>query len=118
MLPDGPQNVAVGETAMFTVTMTPPKPIQSVNWKFDGKNIFTFGAKNTTGSGYEGRITFFTSTGSLELRNVTLSDSGYYNVTIVASDVSVQFGDATLKVYGEEMFIIASLSMLNGDYAD
>ena len=116
MLPDGPLNAAVGETVMFTTTLTPSEnPVFSVSWKFDGRNIITFSGTNVTGPGYEGRITLFMSTGSLELRNVALSDSGEYSVNILPQGGSIQNGSTRLEVYGEQIAHVASLSVLNGD---
>ncbi|KAI9515309.1 hypothetical protein NQZ68_026041 [Dissostichus eleginoides] len=83
VLPDGPLNAAVGETVMFTTTLTPGTTFQSVNWKFGTKDIFTWNVNNFPAPEYEGRITFFMSTGSLELRNLAIADSGEYTVIIL-----------------------------------
>ncbi|XP_031144266.2 carcinoembryonic antigen-related cell adhesion molecule 5-like [Sander lucioperca] len=99
VLPDGPLNAAVGATVMFTTTLTPSdKPFLSVVWTFGTKNIITSSSVNKTGPEYEGRITFFMSTGSLELRNLALNDSGEYSVSIVPDGESVEAGSTTLKV--------------------
>ncbi|XP_034077474.1 carcinoembryonic antigen-related cell adhesion molecule 5-like [Gymnodraco acuticeps] len=99
VLPDG-LNAAVGGKVMFTTTLTPETPFQSVNWKFaDRKNVFSFSGSNYTGPEYEGRITFFMSTGSLELRNLTLTDRGEYSVTILIPGAPPQSGTTRLNVY-------------------
>ncbi|KAF3839304.1 hypothetical protein F7725_018021 [Dissostichus mawsoni] len=99
VLPDGPLNAAVGETVMFNTTLTPGTTLGSVNWKFGSKEIFTFFDGNFTAPEYEGRITFFMSTGSLELRNLALTDSGYYSVTILEpGGVPPQTGTTILNV--------------------
>uniref|UniRef100_A0A8C9ZYF6 Ig-like domain-containing protein n=1 Tax=Sander lucioperca TaxID=283035 RepID=A0A8C9ZYF6_SANLU len=101
-------NAAVGATVMFTTTLTPSdKPFLSVVWTFGTKNIITSSSVNKTGPEYEGRITFFMSTGSLELRNLALNDSGEYSVSIVPDGESVEAGSTTLKVLGEQMFDIS-----------
>ncbi|XP_062421513.1 carcinoembryonic antigen-related cell adhesion molecule 1-like [Pungitius pungitius] len=89
VLPDGPLNVAVGETVMFNTTLTTPEQtFLTVRWKFGEKNIFDYNVNfgHITDPEYEGRITFFISTASLELRNVTPNDSGQYKVIIVEGD--------------------------------
>ncbi|KAK1895243.1 Carcinoembryonic antigen-related cell adhesion molecule 1 [Dissostichus eleginoides] len=83
VLPDGPLNAAVGGKVMFTTTQTPGTTFVTVNWKFE----------------YEGRITFFMSTGSLELRNLTLNDIGEYSVTMFLPEAPAQSGDTRLDVY-------------------
>uniref|UniRef100_UPI0037E8F783 LOW QUALITY PROTEIN: carcinoembryonic antigen-related cell adhesion molecule 8-like n=1 Tax=Semicossyphus pulcher TaxID=241346 RepID=UPI0037E8F783 len=100
VLPDGPLNAAVGGTVTFTTTLTPTeKPSFSVNWNFGDKNIITLTNTNRTGPEYEGRITLFIYTGSLELRNLTLSDSGEYRVSITPDGAAVIEGRTTLNVY-------------------
>ncbi|KAM6995168.1 cell adhesion molecule CEACAM8-like [Tautogolabrus adspersus] len=98
LLPDGPLNRAVGGTVMFTTVNPPESPFVSVSWRSGVKTIFLLNLVNTTSPGYEGRITFFPSTGSLELRSLSLSDSGEYSVRITA--VTEEFdGRTTLSVY-------------------
>ncbi|XP_049902005.1 carcinoembryonic antigen-related cell adhesion molecule 5-like [Epinephelus moara] len=104
-------NAAVGETVMFTTTLTPPeKPFLSVGWTFDGKNIITFNDKNFTAPEYEGRITLFMSTASLELRNVALNDSGVYRVSIFSSGEQQKTGETRLYVDVPVSNVIATAS--------
>ncbi|KAM9353508.1 cell adhesion molecule CEACAM5-like [Symphorus nematophorus] len=99
LLPDGPLIAAVGETVNFTTTLTPPaNPFLSVAWKFGLKDIITSGV-NFTPPEYEGRITLFMSTGSLELRNVSLSDTGEYRVFILPQGETLKEGSTRLAVY-------------------
>ncbi|KAK5861851.1 hypothetical protein PBY51_017295 [Eleginops maclovinus] len=99
VLPDGPLNAAVGGKVMFTTTLTPGTSFQSVTWKFGTKQIFTFNVNNFPAPGYEGRITFFMSTGSLELRNLALNDSGEYSVSITTAGEPSKSGNTRLEVY-------------------
>ena len=82
MLQHSPLNATLGGTVMFTTTLTPPeKPITFVEWKFGDKSVISTNTNVT--ADYERRVTSFTSTGSLELRNLVLSDSGEYNIFIL-----------------------------------
>ncbi|XP_074509278.1 cell adhesion molecule CEACAM5-like isoform X7 [Sebastes fasciatus] len=100
LLPDGRLHRAVGETVMFTTRLTPPEtPFRSVNWKFGDKNIITYSGVNNIAPEYEDRITFFLSTGSLELRNLTLNDSGEYSVNITPFGGQQEDGNTRLYVY-------------------
>ncbi|KAK5921821.1 hypothetical protein CgunFtcFv8_019146 [Champsocephalus gunnari] len=98
VLPDG-LNAAVGGKVMFTTTLTPGTPFRSVNWKFGTEDVFTWNFNNFTAPEYEGRITFFISTGSLELRNLALTDRGEYTVTILRAGEPPQSGSTRLDVY-------------------
>ncbi|XP_068568958.1 carcinoembryonic antigen-related cell adhesion molecule 8-like [Cebidichthys violaceus] len=100
VLPDSHLNKAVGETVMFSTTLTPSEtPFQSVTWKFGGKDIIYFNVNNFTEPEYEGRITFFISTGSLELRNLTRDDSGEYSVSIAKAGEKPKEGNTRLDVH-------------------
>uniref|UniRef100_A0A8C6T9N3 Ig-like domain-containing protein n=1 Tax=Neogobius melanostomus TaxID=47308 RepID=A0A8C6T9N3_9GOBI len=82
VLPHDPVDAAVGDTVMFTTSLDPtqtPLSFTSILWKFGSKDIITSADTNITAPEYEDRITLFVSTGSLQLRNVTMSDAGEYN---------------------------------------
>ena len=109
MLPDGPLSATLGGTVMFNTTQTPPEqPFTFVEWKFGEKVIIDTNTNAT--AEYEGRVTLFTSTGSLELRNLVLSDSGEYRVLIISQDGSSEGGTTRLEVYGEQMFHLCLFS--------
>ncbi|XP_005455594.2 carcinoembryonic antigen-related cell adhesion molecule 5-like isoform X1 [Oreochromis niloticus] len=85
VLPDGPLIAAVGETVKFNTTLTPTgPPFPTATWILNDSIIIISSTNiNDNGPEYEGRVTLFPSTGSLELRNLVLDDSGAYSVTIV-----------------------------------
>lgn len=104
MLPDR-LIAAVGGTVTFTTTLTPPEtPFLVVTWGFSGingtSNIITSTSQNIIGPVYTGRITLFRPTASLELRNLTSSDSGAYTVTIIPNGGAQQRGNCKLLIYG------------------
>ncbi|XP_061573152.1 carcinoembryonic antigen-related cell adhesion molecule 5-like [Cololabis saira] len=98
VLPDGPLNSPVGGTVMFTTTLTPSDgPFTAVFWRFGVRDIISYDpTSNNTHPDYEGRITFFPSTASLELRDLTLDDSGEYAVNISPGFLS---GRTRLDIY-------------------
>uniref|UniRef100_I3K5X0 Ig-like domain-containing protein n=1 Tax=Oreochromis niloticus TaxID=8128 RepID=I3K5X0_ORENI len=116
VLPDGPLNAAVGETVMFTTTLTPTeKPFQVVGWSFNkSKTIIISTNVNITGPEYEGRITFFPSTASLQLRSLTLNDSGEYIISILQADATNHQGRTTVVIYGEQMLKSNNLVEFSG----
>ena len=113
MLPDGPLNAAVGGTVIFNTTLTPPeRPFLVVAWSVIINNtdrpIITATSSNNTDPEYEGRITLYRSTGSLELRDLTLNDSRMYRVSIISDGGNPIIGSTELKIFGEQMFHMSS----------
>ncbi|KAM8736051.1 cell adhesion molecule CEACAM6-like isoform 3-T4 [Acanthopagrus schlegelii] len=107
VLPDGPLNAVLGGTVMFTTTLTPSeKPFTTIGWTFGSRNIITFSGVNITAPEYEGRITLSMSTGSLELRNLTLNDRGEYRVNIQPHGDFAKDGTTRLEVY-ERLTVVA-----------
>ena len=113
MLSDGPLNAAVGGTVIFNTTLTPPeRPFLVVAWSVIINNterfIITSTSSNNTDPEYEGRITLYRSTGSLELRDLTLDDSEKYRVSIIPDGGDQIIGSTELKIFGEQMFHMSS----------
>ncbi|CAB1333928.1 unnamed protein product [Coregonus sp. 'balchen'] len=85
VLPPGPVNGTLGGNVIF---------------KNHHQSNHTYSEGPVIRAGYVGRISRDNSTGSLELRKLTLADSGEYRVIIGESDF-MQLADTSLNVYGE-----------------
>ncbi|XP_045064563.1 carcinoembryonic antigen-related cell adhesion molecule 2-like isoform X2 [Coregonus clupeaformis] len=101
VLPPGPVNGSLGGNVIFKTTINPTTLI-SIAWDFGDPPVsivnFVNSAGPLTGEGYVGRISLENSTGSLELRKLTLNDNGTFRVTIRKADV-VSLGYTSLNVY-------------------
>lgn len=95
---------------MFKANVTPTQvPFLSVRWSFGDSFKLIISSRpdvNSTTPDYEGRITLFSLTGSLELRNLTLSDSGVYRVEILSEDLQ-RTGETRLYIYGEQSLLLS-----------
>ena len=101
ILPSGPLSGAVSGKVRFTTDLRPSQvPFLSVSWTFKGTNVITSTSTNISGPIYAGRILLDRATGSLELRNLALEDSGEYTVTIIPDAGLQKQGSTMLNVYG------------------
>lgn len=106
VLPTGPLSGALGGTVRFTSSLGPTQvSFLSVSWSFKGTNIITSTSVNVTNPAYSSRITLDRATGSLELRNLVLADSGEYSITIIPDRDLQKRGAVKLDVYGASMDI-------------
>ncbi|XP_024246414.1 carcinoembryonic antigen-related cell adhesion molecule 6-like isoform X3 [Oncorhynchus tshawytscha] len=100
LFPQGSVNGAEGGTAMFITNLIPPaQPFITISWTVGGANIITSTSDDSIGPGYGDRITLNKTTGSLELRNLTLADSGGYRVAITTATAETINGSTELVVY-------------------
>uniref|UniRef100_A0A4W5MUA0 Ig-like domain-containing protein n=1 Tax=Hucho hucho TaxID=62062 RepID=A0A4W5MUA0_9TELE len=100
LFPQGPVNGAEGGTVSFTTNLSPPvKPFITISWSVGGVNIIDYNSSDSIGPGYGDRITLNKTTGSLELRNLTLADSGEYKVAITTATAETINGSTELVVY-------------------
>ncbi|KAM9513208.1 cell adhesion molecule CEACAM6-like isoform 2-T2 [Salvelinus alpinus] len=99
-LPPGPVNGTLGGNVIFKTTIN-PTTLLSISWTFGEPPVsivdFVSSAGPVIGVGYVGRISLDNSTGSLELRKLTLIDSGPYRVALRTA--AVQVGLTSLIVY-------------------
>uniref|UniRef100_A0A8C6WMC4 Ig-like domain-containing protein n=1 Tax=Neogobius melanostomus TaxID=47308 RepID=A0A8C6WMC4_9GOBI len=102
LLPEDSVIAAVGGSVTFTTSLTPTgTPLHFISWNKGTANILTSVAGDIVSINpeYKDRVTLNALTGSLELRNLAVSDAGEYGVTIrtIAGDEST--GQATLNIY-------------------
>lgn len=90
---------------LITVT-NPPAPLPSfVVWNKDGNTVVTLNSNTETALGeYVGRVSVDRTTGSLEIRNLTSSNAGFYIVQM-QSDI-LRRGETHLEVQG--MYLLYS----------
>ncbi|KAJ3597559.1 hypothetical protein NHX12_001082 [Muraenolepis orangiensis] len=102
ILPAGPLSGAVRGAVSLSTTLEPTaRPFVSVSWTFKGNNFITF---TSTGSDfveqlYTDRVTLDRTTGTLELRDLTLGDGGEYLVSITPDGGQQMKGSVQLDVY-------------------
>lgn len=95
-------NATLGASVTFSTTFPPQEePFTLIDWRFNDKTIILFNEITYIEPGYEDKANLSFSTGSLELRNLTVGDSGQYKVIISPKRQPAQEGAATLNVYGE-----------------
>ncbi|KAJ8287732.1 hypothetical protein COCON_G00003910 [Conger conger] len=105
VLPPGPHNGEVGGSVTFTTTVSPTGPeLLTITWSFNNGSVpvsvITFLPTVTRPEpGYAGRVSLNNVTGSLELRELTLRDSGDYSVTLTTSNAETLPGETRLNVY-------------------
>ncbi|KAJ3598460.1 hypothetical protein NHX12_001970 [Muraenolepis orangiensis] len=105
ILPAGPLSGAIRGAVSLSTTLEPTaRPFVSVSWTFKGNNFITF---TSTGSDfverlYTDRVTLDRTTGTLELRDLTLGDGGEYLVSITPDRGQQMKGSVQLDVYAYE----------------
>lgn len=101
MLPNDSLNASLGASVTFSTSLLPQEgPFTLIDWKFNDKTIIFFNDLTAITPGYEDKANISLSTGSLELRNLAVNDSGRYRVIITPRQQSSREGAATLNVYG------------------
>nr|XP_023659141.1 carcinoembryonic antigen-related cell adhesion molecule 5-like [Paramormyrops kingsleyae] len=89
----------VGDSVQFLVSTDSHNGFSFISWTVNGSTILTSDGTNTiTYPVYNGRINFDITTGSLELKSLTLHDSGSYQVQIQTSGESEVQQQVSLKV--------------------
>ncbi|XP_067093958.1 carcinoembryonic antigen-related cell adhesion molecule 2 [Osmerus mordax] len=103
---------AVEGNVTFTTTLTPTNTPQfTISWSVNGTNILTFANNaNKVSPAYQGRVTLDNFTGSLELRNLALNDSGTYSVSIVTQDITTLQGSMELHVLEQVSNVVIKAS--------
>ncbi|XP_058866852.1 uncharacterized protein LOC131709074 [Acipenser ruthenus] len=104
----------VGDNVQLEIK--PPGPLIEVTWTFSPAGITVVswaGLVPVTGAGYENRVTMYTTTGSVELRSVNLSDAGVYafqGTIFVSGTLDTFNGNVTLKVDGSSALVVTPVT--------
>ena len=103
ILPAGPLSGAAGGTFLFSTSLKPSaRPFLSVGWYFGELNFITYTVTgDNVNAAYAARVDLDRTTGSLQLRALSLGDSGEYVVIIVTDGGQQKMGTVQLNVYGE-----------------
>lgn len=102
MLPNDSLNASVGMSVTFSTTLTAQEaPFTVIDWKFKDTTIIYFNEAIVVTPEYKDKANITMNTGSLELRDLTVNDSGQYRVIITPRKQSSREGATTLNVYGE-----------------
>lgn len=98
---EGPLIKAVGENVTFKLITPPSEKPRYINWNFKGANaseIIVIVSGHQLNPVYADRIFVDESTGSLELMNLILSDTGEY---ILSFFLGQEEGRTSLQVFGK-----------------
>ncbi|XP_076827067.1 cell adhesion molecule CEACAM8-like isoform X3 [Brachyhypopomus gauderio] len=111
ILPPGPIYGTVGLTVLFN-TITPPQLSDVVTWSFMNKSIVIFTpTSEDILPEYRERVSLNKTTGSLELRVLTMADSGVYSLTYTTDTLSQQ-GHISLEVFE----LVSEVSITGPEY--
>ncbi|XP_073728772.1 cell adhesion molecule CEACAM6-like [Misgurnus anguillicaudatus] len=87
--------VLVPENPPFTSSQ-----IKFITWAFGAITIIVLDSGGyDVHPEYVGRVDLDTTTAALQLKNLTLNDSGTYKLTVAASNLQIHAGETSLKVY-------------------
>ncbi|XP_015195813.2 carcinoembryonic antigen-related cell adhesion molecule 1-like [Lepisosteus oculatus] len=94
----------VGGSVVLKVSVEPPETQKAaISWAFNSgsglQDVIGFADEINEGDEYQGRVSLNISTGSLELRQLTLNDTGSYDITIVTKKGMTLPAEIELKVY-------------------
>ncbi|XP_042628019.1 carcinoembryonic antigen-related cell adhesion molecule 20-like isoform X1 [Cyprinus carpio] len=96
----GPANGAVEGSVVFAPDNPPSTSILTAQWNFGTTVILSSQSDSTIiVPAYRDRVSFDRNTFALELRNLTLEDSGTYKLSVVPSAGAQLTGETTLQVF-------------------
>ncbi|XP_067305031.1 carcinoembryonic antigen-related cell adhesion molecule 8-like isoform X2 [Pseudorasbora parva] len=114
-----PANRAVGESVVLAPDNPPPTWNISAHWFFNSSPILglTPGGEPAVNPAYKDRVRFNSSTLALELRNLTLDDSGIYKLTVTVSILEILTGETSLQVFEKVSVSLTGTeeSLIEGD---
>lgn len=102
LLPPGPIYKEVRENVLFT-TIASPQPIIAIRWHCNVTDVIKYNhpGPETVNPMYYGRVSLNYTSGELELKDLTMADSGEYTLTLTFDD-GIGFKDQTfLQVFGK-----------------
>lgn len=95
-----------GKSVQFTATGSVLTNFQTLTWlfvPFSGTRVTVYTTTRQlekVNDMYQGRVTYYMSTNTLELTSLTASDSGTYILTVIDSNLDQQLGETVLQVLG------------------